>query len=211
MSTKRTGTLPEPRELSSIELVAAVVRGDTRVDALPRALRAAISGEELAMLVRDAALDRVGARTRLRLLAAVELGLRVAGELATGRAPPLPDPRAVAAWASPLLSLDHEELWALSLDGRNGLRAARCVAAGGLHGVSVALADPLRVALRAGASAFLLVHNHPSGDPTPSEEDRRFTLRVAEAARVVGVPLVDHVVVGREGHVSMLEQGMLPM
>lgn len=64
-------------------------------------------------------------------------------------------------------------------------------------------ADPLRYALRAAASGFVLVHNHPSGDPTPSVEDVSFTRRVAAAAAVVGVPLLDHVVVTREGFSSV--------
>jgi DNA repair protein RadC len=92
----------------------------------------------------------------------------------------------------------------------NALRAARRVAAGGLHGIHVQARDPLRIALREGASAFLLVHNHPSGDPTPSREDLDFTRAIADAARQVGAPLVDHVVVARSGFVSMLEAGLLP-
>lgn len=204
-----------PRELSLLELLAIVVRGDARVDLLPRSLRQIATEEELALLAVDVgAADGAGARDvstrmRLRIQASIEIGLRISRALQTHRAPPLPDPDAVAAWGARLLTLDHEELWMLALDGKASLRAARCVAAGGLHGVSVALADPLRAALRAGASAFLLVHNHPSGDPTPSEEDRRFTLRVSEAAAIIGVPLVDHVVVAREGHVSMLERGFI--
>jgi DNA repair protein RadC len=69
--------------------------------------------------------------------------------------------------------------------------------------MGVRAADPLRLALRAAASGFVLVHNHPSGDPTPSAEDVTFTRRVADAASVVGVPLLDHVVVAREGFASV--------
>jgi DNA repair protein RadC len=106
-------------------------------------------------------------------------------------------------------TLDHEELWLLALDGRSGLRAARRVAQGGLSGLHVPVADPLRVALREGARAAVLVHNHPSGDAEPSEADLAFTKRVVAAAEIVGVPLVDHVIVARSGHVSMLERGWL--
>ncbi len=201
---------PVPRELSTLELLAAVLRGERNSDKVPAGLRALVHEHSLAHLTLDPDLRGLGTRSRLRLLAAVELGLRVACELATQHAPALPDPVAVAAWGTRLLPLDHEELWVLALDGRNGLRAARLVASGGLHGLSVALGDPVRVALRAGGSAFVLVHNHPSGDPTPSEEDERFTTRVAEAARIVGIPLLDHVIVARGGHCSMLEAGSLP-
>lgn len=63
--------------------------------------------------------------------------------------------------------------------------------------------DVLRIALRLAASAFVLVHNHPSGDATPSAEDVAFTARISQAADVVGLPLVDHVVVARGGFASV--------
>jgi DNA repair protein RadC len=122
-----------------------------------------------------------------------------------------PSSAAVDGWARPrIASLDHEELWALVLDGHQGLRAARLVARGGLHGLHVGARDPLRLALRDGGSAFVLVHNHPSGDPAASEEDVRFTEQVARAADVVGLPLLDHVIVARGGYASMLDVGLIP-
>jgi DNA repair protein RadC len=144
-------------------------------------------------------------RTRdcaVRVAAAFELGRRAATDSV---APPMVANSAdVAAWASSRLSgIDHEELWILAVDGRSRLRAVRCVAKGGLHGLGVRAADPIRFALRAAASGFVLVHNHPSGDPTPSAEDIEFTHRVAAAAAIVGTPLLDHVVVARGGFASV--------
>ncbi len=147
----------------------------------------------------------MGLAKAARLVASVELGRRAILEASAHAIARLPDRRAVEAWARPrLATLDHEELWLLALDGHHGLRAARRVASGGIHGLHVAARDPIRVALREAASAFVLVHNHPSGDPTPSEEDIQFTRAVAEAAAVVGVPLLDHVIVARSrlGHVT---------
>jgi DNA repair protein RadC len=141
----------------------------------------------------------------------VELGRRVVAATSRVLSVRLPDARAVDAWARPRIGgHDHEELWILALDGQSRLRAARRVASGGLHGMFVAPRDPLRAALREGASAFVLVHNHPSGDPTPSPEDVAFTASVAEAALVVATPLVDHVVVTRSRYASMLERGLMP-
>jgi DNA repair protein RadC len=152
----------------------------------------------------------VGKAKAARVAAAIELGRRA---FVAGRGPSphrFPEASAVAVWADRHLStLDHEELWLLALDAGNGLRAARRVAAGGLHGLSVAARDPLRVALREGASAFILVHNHPSGDPTPSREDLDFTEKIARAADVVSTPLIDHVIVARGACVSMLDQHLV--
>jgi DNA repair protein RadC len=154
---------------------------------------------ELSKATRPRGDVRLSAR---RLAAAFELARRCAGE----RRPPnvIASSADVAAWAITRLgNLDHEELWLLAVDGRSRLRAIRCVARGGLHGMGVRAADPLRIALRASASGFVLVHNHPSGDPTPSAEDIAFTRRVTAAGAVVGLPLLDHVVVAREGFASV--------
>jgi DNA repair protein RadC len=102
-------------------------------------------------------------------------------------------------------------MWVVCLDGRNRVRASRRVAQGGLHGCAVLPRDILRVAVREAASAIVLVHNHPSDDPTPSSEDLVMTRRVCDAAAVVGVPLVDHVIVAPSGrYTSMLDLGVLP-
>jgi DNA repair protein RadC len=152
----------------------------------------------------------VGPAKGARLGAAIELGRRAAFAAARDASPKLPDQHAVQTWARPrLATLDHEELWILALDGRHGLRAARRVASGGIHGLHVAPRDVLRVALREAASAFVLVHNHPSGDPAPSEEDVAFTRMTASAASVVGTPLLDHVIVARRQSASMLSLGVL--
>ncbi len=153
----------------------------------------------------------VGVAKGARLAAAVELGRRVGMASSRALGVRLSDPCAVDSWGRPRLgALDHEELWMLALDGQHRLRGARRVASGGLHGMFVSARDPLRAALREGASAFVLVHNHPSGDPTPSAEDITFTGKVAAAGRVVSTPLLDHVVVTRARFASMLELGMIP-
>ncbi len=153
----------------------------------------------------------VGTAKAARLMAAIELGRRAVTAASRDVTARMPDRAAVEAWAHPrLATLDHEELWLLALDGHHGLRSARRVASGGIHGLHVAARDPLRVALREGASAFVLVHNHPSGDPAPSPEDVAFTRTVERAAGVVGIPLLDHVVIARRRATSMLEEGILP-
>lgn len=152
----------------------------------------------------------VGLAKAVRLAAGFELGQRVSARAARPREA-LRSSAEVAAWFTPRLgALVHEEMWVLSLDGRNGLRGSRRVAQGGLHGCSIAARDVLRVAMLDGASSFVLVHNHPSGDPTPSVEDVHLTQRLLEASMVVGTPLVDHVIVTAAGkHASLLDRGLI--
>jgi DNA repair protein RadC len=146
----------------------------------------------------------------LRIAAALELGRR-AYERAVRPRPPVRTSAAIAAWCAARLGpLEHEQMWVISLDGRNGMRSARRVAQGGLHGCSVSARDILRAALSDAAAALILVHNHPSGDSAPSPEDVEMTHAVAAAGMVVGVPLVDHVILAPDGHyASMLDLGVL--
>lgn len=202
--------------LADVELLALVLGPGIRpgsADALARDVLAELGGLEglaRAGIGELAAVRGVGSARGARIAAAAELGRRFFEATARRDALSFGDARAVDAWARPRLAhLDHEELWALALDGRNRLRAARRIAAGGLHGMYVLPRDALRAMVREAASTFVLVHNHPSGDPQPSDEDLKFTRRVAEAARIVGAPLVDHVVVGSPGYTSMLEAGHL--
>jgi DNA repair protein RadC len=147
----------------------------------------------------------MGPAKAARLAAAVELGRRACFAASGDASARLPDRAAVERWARPrLATLDHEELWLLALDGHHGLRAARRVASGGIHGLHVGTRDALRIALREAASAFVLVHNHPSGDPTPSKEDIAFTRALVEGAAQVGTPLLDHVIIARRRSLSLL-------
>jgi DNA repair protein RadC len=67
----------------------------------------------------------------------------------------------------------------------------------------------LRPAILSAAAAMVMVHNHPSGDPEPSEEDLRLTARFADACRLMGIELLDHVILGAGAHVSLRERGLL--
>jgi DNA repair protein RadC len=141
--------------------------------------------------------------------AALELGRRATlGNLALRAT--LTSFEDVVEWARPRFAgLDHEEVWMFSLDGQNGLKAARRIAQGGQHGCALSTRDVLGIALRDAASAIVLVHNHPSGDPRPSVEDLGMTRALSSACKIVGLTLLDHVIVARGGASSLLESGAL--
>ncbi|MBK9081839.1 MAG: DNA repair protein RadC [Rhizobiales bacterium] len=98
---------------------------------------------------------------------------------------------------------DREEFRVLFLDKRNGLIADEVQGRGTVDHTPVYPREVLRRALELGATAIVLVHNHPSGDPTPSEADIRMTREIASLAKAMGVTLHDHVIVGRKGHASL--------
>jgi DNA repair protein RadC len=107
--------------------------------------------------------------------------------------------------------LVHEVMFAIGLDGKNHFRAEVEVAIGGAHSLAVTPRDILRPLIRAGASSFILVHNHPSGDPTPSPQDIALTRRLIDCANGIELPLVDHVIIGARGggYVSCLDLGVI--
>jgi DNA repair protein RadC len=107
--------------------------------------------------------------------------------------------------------LMHEVMIALALDGKNHFLAEVEVGRGGTHRLAVAPRDVIRPLLRTGASTFILLHNHPSGDPTPSPEDLKMTRTMVDCANTVGLPMVDHVIIGGQGggYRSLLDLGVI--
>jgi len=141
------------------------------------------------------------------LLAAVELGRRLAREQLLDREP-LSRPVDVARYlALRYHTSDQEVMGALFLDARSLLLGEREMFRGTLSRISVEPREILRECLQRGASSIYLFHTHPSGDPEPSAEDLLFTRRMAEAAEIVGLRLLDHVVLGHRGRwVSLREK-----
>jgi DNA repair protein RadC len=119
--------------------------------------------------------------------------------------------KVAAVYTERLGNLRHEVVLAVALDGRNHFIEEHTLAMGGAHGAALTARDVFRPLIRAGASGAILVHNHPSGDPKPSREDIAMTRVVADAGEVLGVPLLDHIIVGARGGgwASVFEQGLI--
>lgn len=119
-------------------------------------------------------------------------------------APEIDGADAVARYFRPRLALQSvESFWVLMLDARARPIGATCVAQGTLTACLVHPREVFAPALRARAASIVVVHNHPSGDPTPSDEDGILTDRLTRAGDVLGIPLIDHVVVARGGFRSI--------
>jgi DNA repair protein RadC len=104
---------------------------------------------------------------------------------------------------------DKEHFKALLLDTKNRLIKMVTISIGTLNSSIVHPREVFRAALAANASAIIVGHNHPSGDLTPSPEDRNVTLRLAEAGKILGIDLLDHLIIGDGKWISMRERGML--
>jgi DNA repair protein RadC len=145
-----------------------------------------------------------------RLAASFQLG-RAAERARMGEHPVLKRPGDVARFLAPeLRGLEVETFQALVLDARHRLKARVEVSRGTLTMAPVHPREVFAPALRLAGAAVLVAHNHPSGDPKPSPEDIEVTARLVEAGRIVGVPLLDHLVCAGEHWVSLRESKHWP-
>ncbi len=149
----------------------------------------------------------VGTATAGRILAALELGRRVAVEGA-GLEDPIRGPADVFRRMGPRLrDLAQEEFHALLLNTRHRVVREVAVTRGILDASLIHPREVFRPAVVEGAAGVILVHNHPSGDPTPSAEDRAVTRQLAEAGRALGIAVLDHVIVGDGVYASLAQEG----
>ena len=155
------------------------------------------------------ALDGVGTARALAGHAALELGRRAAAE-GRDEGAPVRSPRDVYALFAPRLEdLPVEEFHVAVLDSQHRLERDVTVTRGILNSSLVHPREVFREAIAERAAAIILVHNHPSGDPAPSADDRTVTEQLAAAGRLLDIPVHDHVIVGRGRYMSFAEAGLL--
>jgi len=197
--------------MGEIELLA-VVLGTAGPKPAVRAAEALLARHgslpELARASTQELARQVGPARAARLAAALELGRRSLGP--RDRSLRLSTPAQVYEYARPRLAhLTREVFHVLLLDTRHRLVADRRVAEGGLASCAISPRDVFEAPIREAAPALIFLHNHPSGDPTPSRDDVELTRRLGDAARLLGISLLDHVVVADEGYASLAELGKL--
>jgi DNA repair protein RadC len=205
-----------PSVLLTEELVALVLgTGHAGRDVLgvARALLQAGAGSLRRLAARPPAeLERVtgvGPVKAARLLAALELGSRLARELKPPAAR-IRAPEDVLQIVSPALrDLAAEEFHVLALDTQSQLLRDVTVTRGLLDSSLVHPREVFRAAIAEAAAGVILVHNHPSGDPTPSAEDRAVTRQLVAAGQLLDLPVYDHVIVAGDRWVSFAQAGML--
>jgi DNA repair protein RadC len=205
-----------PTALTTTELVAIVLStgraGRSALDVAASLLAA--SGPDWADLLRRTPTELahspgIGPAKAARLAAALELGRRLQEERRPERLR-IRAPADVYRWFAPRLAdLAAEEFHVLALDSQSGVLRDLLVTRGILNSSLVHPREVFRGAIAESAAGIIVVHNHPSGDPTPSADDRAVTRQLVEAGRVLDLPVYDHVVIGRGRYVSFAESGLL--
>ncbi len=152
-------------------------------------------------------INGMGSAKAAQIKAAIELGYRLNLE-EEQPAESIHSPEDVDQLMRHVLSeKKQEELWVLVLNTRNRLICKQQLYIGTLNHSSVRLAEIFEIPLRHSASAIILVHNHPSGDPQPSQEDTRFTEELVKAGRLLDIGVLDHIIVSRNGFASIRQLG----
>ena len=181
------------RDCPALELAGALVRAVGGISPLSRA-----SPHELAQF------NGIGPARGARLSASFELGRR-AVEVVQHRRTLNSAGDVYRCVASRLAGVSQELFFVIGVDVRNGVLDVVEVARGGIAHVEVHPREVFRPLVRMAAAGGLLVHNHPSGDPVPSPQDCAMTLRLREVGRLLGIPIVDHVVIGGRSYRSIAE------
>jgi DNA repair protein RadC len=198
--------------LSTSELLAILLRtgvhGENVIHLAMRLLsdHRGLSGLAKASFEELEQLKGVGPAKVTQLKAAFELGRRLLVEAPDER----PQIRSPADAANLLLLemglLDQEHLRLILLDTKNRVLEMPTVYIGNLNTSVIRVGELFRCALRVNCAGMIVVHNHPSGDPTPSPEDIRVTERIVEAGKLLDVEVLDHLVIGRQRYVSLKER-----
>lgn len=201
--------------LTDEQLVAMIIAdsvGDDNAIALASELLSAAGGLTNLMesdLSRLRMMSGLGKMRAMRLKAAAELGRRVASAAATAHDVVSSDADVVRIMEPQLASLQHEECWALYLASSGRVLERMRISQGGVQATVVDCKLILKRALELLAVQIVLVHNHPSGNTQPSQQDISLTERVSEATKLFDIRLLDHVIIAKGEHYSFRANGMI--
>jgi DNA repair protein RadC len=207
--------LSGPGALSNAELIAILLRTGTRQDSAMRLAEqllvkhgglaglGGISPREICKV------KGIGGAKAVAVAAAVELGKRLSA-LGAGERAVVRSPQSVADLLMPRLRYETKEKFiVVLLSTKNHVLATPTISVGTLNASLVHPRELFREAINYNAAAVILVHNHPSGDPSPSQEDIALTRKMIEAGCLLDISVLDHVIIGDGKYVSLKEKGIL--
>ena len=182
--------------MNAVELAGHLLKEYNGVTGLHRAPLEEISSQK-----------GIGYAKAAQIKAALELGHRMAEESFSKTAIHSPAD-AVDYVRFHMSALEQEELRVILLDTRNQIIGSKTIYQGSLNSSQVRVAELFRHAIRMNATAIIVVHNHPSGDPSPSPEDIAVTRAITQAGKLLDINILDHLVIGAQEFVSLKEKGV---
>lgn len=219
---KRLGYSDYPRErcfyhgveaLNTYELLAIILRTGTKSSSVMELARNTVEffgglrGFSKLSIQELEKIHGIGASKAITILAAIEFGKRIY-QTDRVQAIKISDPLTCAEQFYDICKfMEQEQFWVVGLDVRNNLLAKKSLYTGGLNTVSIHSRDIFRYAISIGAASIICIHNHPSGDPKPSEDDVIVTRKLIEASHIIGIPILDHIIIGHDSYISLKESG----
>ncbi len=200
--------------LNNHELLAIILGNGTKdISALELANRLLDTYKGLRRL-QEASLEEllqekgIGSAKAARIKAALEIGRRISLDVEIRDL--IKSPQDVETMlVNEMRVYDREHFVVLYLDRKGGLIVKEDVSVGGLHSSIVHPREVFKTAVKRSAASIILAHNHPSGDPSPSQEDIDITRRLVEVGRLMGIEVLDHVVIGENTYCSLKEKGLI--
>ncbi len=203
-----------PGALSTSELLAIIMRTGGGGESVLRLAEQLLSrfdglgGLAGATLKELQQVRGIGPAKAMEIKAALELGRRLLS-IRTEERPRITSPGDAAnLLMSEMSLLEQEHLRVVLLDTRNVVQRVSTIYIGSLNSAVVRVAELFRPAIKDNAAAIILAHNHPSGDPAPSQEDIRVTREVVKVGRLLDIQVLDHLIIGRGRFVSLKERGL---
>lgn len=205
------------KALSNTELLAVLLHSGTKKKSamdIAQELLVQYKDEGLASIVNLSpqiltSIEGLGPAKIATLLAAIELGLRLALKPSEHKIT-IKSPKDVVSYVMPLLRYEPIEHFAiLLLDTKNQIIAFPNISTGSLNASIVHPREVFRCAINYATSSMVLVHNHPSGDPTPSIEDIKVTKKLVEGSKIMDIEILDHIIIGDNKFTSLKQQGVI--
>jgi DNA repair protein RadC len=198
------------RQCNVIELLAAIIGGDKQLG-IASDLYQMINGDVSTISSMKTSeiedISGIGASTAARLKAAIELAFRINKDLP--KLQTVMCPTDAFTLCSDMQSLDQEYLKVILLDTRNNVRGIEEIYHGSVNSSQVRVAEVFKPAIKNNCPVIIIVHNHPSGDPTPSPDDVAVTRAIVSAGKLLDIEVYDHIVVGKNNKfVSLKERGL---
>jgi DNA repair protein RadC len=204
-----------PKSLSNQELLALLLRTGTKNESVIQLATRLITTFEGLRLLKDASIEEmtnikgIGEAKAIQILAAVELGSRI-HKLNFEDRYVIRSPEDGANYCmEEMRFLSQEHFVCLYLNTKNQIIHKQTIFIGSLNASIVHPREVFKEAVRRSAASLICLHNHPSGDPTPSREDIEVTKRLVECGRIMGIDLLDHLIIGEHKFVSLKEKGYI--
>ena len=208
--------------LSNAELLALIIRtgnrkGDSAIDTATKVLRSlrtandsnGLNSLKNANLSNLMEVDGIGEAKAAMILAAVQLGIRLAVS-SNGTKIRVTSPSIAANYVlSEMSVLEQEHFRIMTLNTKKEINFIREISKGTINMTIVHAREVFRAAISDNAHSIILLHNHPTGDPSPSKEDIGLTKNLIEASKIIGIDILDHIIIGDNRYFSFLEEGLL--